>query len=777
MDLSTLVIEEELNAFLATAYSSLLREYIIFTIAMVISFVIFPIFAVWILNRRDRSRAGAGKPYKAYTHRHQAKVGIHITVYSLMLVLAIRALCLDAMRVESVNVYGQKMIVLHILLLLLSAAAAWKLFKWRVSGLFLTGAFVFFYTACEQYKRLLILHSNMSRSAKFTPVEEYTLYIVNDYGLTYAMAVSLSAVVIVTALAVYYYRRRFLFLPEKLDLPTCDFCGQMISPGDGFCTCCGKPLRNRVAAHVIESLDDKTYCGTCGRYMNDTFCLFCNKENKEAIKKVNRELFWEKMASGSRHVVLVICIVALMISNMIGSVTDIESGSTNSKNAFVERLLEFYNDPDQASDPEWLAGFDSAARALNVVDTRWYYVKPRSLKSNELIYFHVYANASFRQMKGIEQMQQAAHDAAEGRTLAAESRQKIENLTNYFDQTILEQTNAGKYTVLFFRQKDLLGNFGYLCLNALHTILPAVNIVWVAIAVLTVCTVMWIAMMNGFAFGAVMAWEKKILAARANTDARISKYAASYKAPAAGRTLYRAAVAVLNCWRSLLRIANEVWMLFVELAGAVVLFASLFRPRNIVRCVRWLKTGLTAPKNSRAGMSATYQRMQRKSMIIAVVIVAVYFTLFLGIAFKSGIADKLPNKPVYLVVAKAVTVDYAADITQTILDIETTGTLTDAQKEQLYTLIDLQMEADQMLLDYDISQLDDYQELHAGLCSLCKDDMEALKRLRAAIDEGFIPSKELQKNYASLRGEQYLWAIQKLTPEFVLLNVEITMDL
>lgn len=777
MDLSTLFIEEELEVFLETAYSSLLREYTFFTIAMAVSFVIFTIFAVWILNRRDRNRTRVGKPYKAYTHRDQAKHGIHVAVYLLMPVFAARTLYLDMPRVESVNVYGWKIVVLNVLFLLFSAAAAWMLFKWRVSGLFMTGAFVLFYTVCEQYKHLLILKSDMSLHAKFTPVEEYTLYIVNDYELIYAMAVSLLAVIVITLLAVYYYRRRFLFLPGKLTLPTCEYCGQMISPDDRFCTCCGKPLGNRSAVHVIESLDRKLYCGICGRFTNGTVCLDCNKENEEELKKAIQERAREKRVSLGRNVALVICMVTLLILNMTGSVKDIQFGSAKANNAFVERWGEFSNNPDQASDSEWLAGFDSAAKALYVVDARWYYVKPRSLKANELIYFHVYANASFRQMKVIEQMQQAAHDAAEGRISATDSKREITDLNNRFNQTIDEQSNALQYYVLPAGQNDLLGKFGYMCLDGLHAFLPMVNIVWVAGAVLTICMVMWIVMMNDFASEAVMVWEQKIQAARAKADARISKYAAVYKAPTAGKPLYRTAAAGLNCWRSLLRIANEVWMLFVELASAVVLFASLFRLRNIGKCARWLKAGLTAPKNSSAGMSESYKSLQRKSTMFSAVIVAAFFALCLGPSLMNGGAQEPSDRQMYLNAAKAAAVDYAVDITQTISDIGTTGTFTEEQKEQFYALIDLQIEADQTLLNYDISQLDDYQEMHAGLCALCKDDLEALKRLQAVIDEGLIPSKELQKNYASLRGERYLWAVQELMSEFAGLGAEMIMDL
>lgn len=140
----------------------------------------------------------------------------------------------------------------------------------------------------------------------------------------------------------------------------------------------------------------------------------------------------------------------------------------------------------------------------------WYYVKPRSVKANELIYFQMYANASFRQMKAIEQIQQEVHNAAEGRTSEEDSRREFTDLGNYFNQTIDEQSDALRYKALFAQQYDLLGKFGYICLDGLHAFLPMVNIVWAAIAVLTVCTVMWIVMMNGFASDAGMKWEQKI---------------------------------------------------------------------------------------------------------------------------------------------------------------------------------------------------------------------------------------------------------------------------
>ena len=774
MDMSTLTIEEELRTFLTTAYSSLLKEYTLFTLAMVILGVILPIFVVWILNRRDQNSVMESKPYKAYTQKNQAKRGIHMAVYLMMPVLAARKLYLNMQLRASVDIYGEEIIVLDILLFLLSVVAAWNLSKWRVPGLFMTGAFVIFYAVCDQYQDLYIVKSDMAFQARLTPVGGYTLYVVDDYYVIRSMAVSLLAVIVLTLIASYYYKRRFLFLPGKLNFPSCEYCGQIISHGDTFCTCCGQRLRNSSVTPVIKSLDKKSYCGTCGHFTNGNICVACNKGKADYLKKAVREVASEKKASLSRNAVVAICAAILLLWNMAGSVMSMERGSAVANNAFVQRWKEFYSDPDKASDPEWLAGFDSAANALYVVDARWYYIKPRSVKSNELAYFSVYADASFQQMEVIEQKQQAVHVIAEGRALSEDIRPDLTVLQNNFDQTIQLQANALQYYAEPTKQWDLLGKFGYMCLDGMHTFLPFVDTSLIAIAILVACMVMLIILMNHFASDAVMGWEQKIQDARAKANTRISKYTA-YTIPTAENILYRTAAAGINCGCSLLRIVNEVWILFVQLVGTVALFVSLFRLKNISNCIRWLKAGLTDPKDSRAVLSEAYKRNQRKVTIIAVV--AVIFAVSFGAILIGDGAQDPSDDLTYLVAAKAAATDYSVDISKSISDICNTGILSEEQKERFYVLIDIQIEADQAILNYDISQLKDYQELHAGLCSLCKDDIDVLQCLRALIEEGHIPSKELQKNYDSLRGANYLWVVQKLMSEFAALNVETIFEL
>lgn len=88
------------------------------------------------------------------------------------------------------------------------------------------------------------------------------------------------------------------------------------------------------------------------------------------------------------------------------------------------------------------------------------------------------------------------------------------------------------------------------------------------------------------------------------------------------------------------------------------------------------------------------------------------------------------------------------------------------------------MNFDQMVIRYDISgELEEYAELHAGLCSLCEDDLQALQSIRKSIENDMVPSTELLKNYTSLRGENYRWVIERLAGELMLLGIDQAFDL
>lgn len=90
----------------------------------------------------------------------------------------------------------------------------------------------------------------------------------------------------------------------------------------------------------------------------------------------------------------------------------------------------------------------------------------------------------------------------------------------------------------------------------------------------------------------------------------------------------------------------------------------------------------------------------------------------------------------------------------------------------MYALFDKQIEADRRILDYDMTKLDDCLVFHAGLCGLCEDDIKMIESIKETLDNNLVPSRELNKNYASLRGKNYAWVLEELVQK----SLEVTID-
>lgn len=778
MVLPTDAIENELIAFLSTAYSDLVQEYIFFTVAMLISCAVIPIFIVWMFNKSDRKHAKAGCPYKAYTYKKTTPLGIHTVVKFMMPVLAVRKMYCCLRPTESTYLYGVKLIVFCGLLILLAILAMVGLSKFRIFGLFSTGAFVFCFAALEQYQNLLAITADMRNRTQFETISQYTVYIVDDYIMTQSMAFSFAALITLILLAIYYYKRRFLFMPGKLSLPSCKNCGQVISKGDDFCTCCGKRLLINPIKQVIIPLDQKPFCERCGSFTNKSVCIKCNKKMSDYVKKTTKEKLDKMKTSLLRGLILGTVILVLFLLNLDGLMSDIESGSARVNNAFVERWNEFDNDLNLASDSEWLAGFDSVAEALYQMDARWRSVNPRSVQSDCLAYFMVYTNASFQQMKALEQSVENVHKAAQGELTAVEIRTELTWLQYEYNKTLQMQASATNYYGSVSAQWDILGKIAYICFDGLRTLLPQVNIVLVSIVCMAGCTLVLMYMLNGFSNTATTKLEQWLQNTTNRADIRNEKYSPARFVATPMTLLRRTAATGKDCWLYLIRAASELWLLIVHLICMVGLLFSLFSSQNIGRCIHWLKAGLTDVKGVRANPSAAHKHNQRcTSLVAAIIVVMIFGVCALCVNRFSLLTYESSDNQEYLFAAKAATNDYTVDISKILIDVCNAKNLTQKNKELLYDLIQAQVEADQVILAYDMTGLDDYQALHAGLQSLCRDDIETLQRIKATIEDGLVPSQELQRNYYGLRGENYLWVINEVAQEFVIHAVKTAFDL
>lgn len=778
MGLSTVDIENELMALLSTAYSKLIREYILFTAAMLISCAVVPIFIVWMFNKSDRKRTKSGCSCKAYTHKKSTPLVIHTVVKFMMPVLAVRELYYCLRLTGSMELYGVELIVFCGFLLLLAILAMVGLSKFHVFGLLSAGAFIFCFAAFEQYRNLLAVASDMRDRTRYDMIGQYTLYIVEDYAVTKSMAISFVAFAALTLFAVYYYKRRFLFMPGKLSLPSCKYCGQVISKGDDFCTCCGKQLPINPIKQVIISLDRKPFCGRCGSFTNQSVCIKCNKKMPDYVKKITKEKVDKMKKSLLRGLILGAAVIVLILLGSGILVENIQSGSARVNNAFVERWNEFGNTPDIAFKSEWLAGFDSAAEALYQVDARWRSVNPRSVQSNILVYFMVYTDASFRQMKVLEQIVENVHRAAQGELSTDEIHTEFAGLQDEFNETIQLQASAGMYNGAVSAQQDILGKLGYICFDGLRMLLPQVNTFLVSIFFIVGCVLVLIYMLNDFSGTAITKLEYRLQKAMNSVDTWNEKYSPTRSEAGSTTCLRRIAAMGKGCWFCLIRVASELWLLVLHLLGTVGLLSSLVSPQNIGGCIRWVKAGLTDVKGVRTGPSAAYKREQRLDSLVATVALIMMFGIG---AFCANVISTLTggssDAQEYLYTAKAAAIDYSMDISKILLDISNSRTLTEENKELFYDLIQAQIEADQAIIAYDMTGLDDYQALHVGLQSMCRDDIEVLLRIQAAIEDGFVPSWELQRNYAGIRGENYLWVIKELASKFTGIAAEMAFDL
>lgn len=778
MLLSTDAIENELMVFLSTAYSNLIQEYILFTVAMLISCAVIPIFIVWMFNKSDKELAKIGSPYKAYTHKKTTPLRTHTVVKFMMPVLAVRKMYFCLRLTKSMELYGVELIVFCGFLILLAILAMVGLSKFRIFGLLSAGAFVLCFAAFEQYQNLLAVASDIHNRTRYETIGQYAVYIADDYIVTQSMAFSFAALITLTLLAVYYYRRRFLFMPGKLNLPSCKNCGQVISKGDVFCTCCGKQLPINPIKQVIIPLDQKPFCAKCGSFTNKSVCIKCDQTMSEYMKKTAKEKLNEMKTSLRRGLIFVTVIVTLLLLNSDRLVTNLVFDSEKVNNAFVKRWDDFDSDMTLASEPEWLAGFDSAAEALYQIDARWRSVNPRAVQSDCLAFFMVYADASFRQMKVLERSVENVHKAAQGELVANEIHTELVGIQNEFNQTIQMQASAIKHYGPVFNQWDTLGIFGYTCFDGLRTLLPQVDIIFVSIICMVGCTLILIYMLNGFSSTVTIRFEQRLQDATDQANIRNKKYSPSRLATAPTPLLYKTAAAAKGCCFCLIRVASELWLLIVHLIGTVCLLFSLFRPQNISNCIHWLKAGLTDVKGVRAGPSAAYKRNQKRTaLVVAIIVVMIIGVGILYTDSNSTLTGELSGDQGYLFAANIAANDYAMDISKILADIYNTKTLTIENKEFLYDLIEAQIEADQIIITYDMTGLDDYQALHAGLQSLCRDDIEALQRIRTTIEDGLVPSQELLINYISLRSENYFWVIDEISLELITLAAKMAAEL
>lgn len=336
MDLSTTTISEKMDQYLSTAYQTLSREYIFFSLAIVMACIILPVFSIRILGKYERRQAEKeGKLCRVYLFKSTSNLKFHYTISVVLLVLAVRRLFRSIRLVANSEIYGIGIICCGLLLLLFAFLSIINLLKFRSRGLIMTGIFVVCFMAYRQYLRLQDANTMLQQAADYNVIVKYAIYPMIDYVVTSSMMMSMLVLIFILCTTFYYYRRRFLFMPGKLDMPRCKICGNPISKGDNFCICCGTNAWVNPIVQKAIPLDKEKYCKKCGKVLGELGCLKCGGAGQ--LEEYGRNKLKDKRKGIIRGAVFALFIFAVLYIPIAEDVTaGLQKGSAEVNNVFVK---------------------------------------------------------------------------------------------------------------------------------------------------------------------------------------------------------------------------------------------------------------------------------------------------------------------------------------------------------------------------------------------------------------------------------------------------------
>ena len=777
-----------LSDYLATAYSGLIKEYILFQIASILLFFTLPIA---ILRFSSKIRDGA------YLFRPAtSKVG-HLLYMAYLLFVGIWALF--ARSTETVK-YGRVVAVCVLFLIIITVI---QLFRWRASGIAL--AFISLISFCIFKNWIWISLCLMDDLNTFTLLERNMLYSFHDYLLFSGMLLSAFTVALAVFVSVYYYKRRYLF--KIIQTPKCRNCGNYILRGQNFCTYCGEELHeNPIKNGLPEPADRVSYCGRCGKILTRGVCANCEGKEK-AVKKVIEETAKDVTGGGIPDTIKNAIIFALLVAVMFVPLIlnhNFERGSSKVENAYVETWNEFFTDASVAADDTWYQKFEDTADALFIFDTKWVNVNPRTIKFYELPYFLDYTKATYSQMESVQNSKDivktvrgvlkdyAGNGKSDDNIVWSEVDDAIKESAVYtsllHDLEVaggdpsgyaVEADEQGELTpikiALYINSDEFnasveaqsralpkklvdYGNINVL----LHTAIDGIRF-WASrlgnLNVVSIVLIIWAVLMLLLilnTFDEKLEWNNalaRILKAERGLD--------SFETD--GTVLYRLGKLFLY----LLYIIRVMIAQLILLAVGVLLFAaslvSLYRPANIRAVFAWAYHGVFDNAKNKTHTETDSDYIKRDKLVTAAAYaigVAIPLLLILGsYGVSRMIGGKISRQSELEEMAIAVTMKYSVNLSQMLSDISFSGEIKD--KDSVIELIDQQLESDQRILDYTDAYTRDAQLLD-GLKAMSKDDAEILEDIREMIENDEIPSQEMIRNYASIRGQNYTWILEDM---------------
>jgi hypothetical protein len=467
------------------------------------------------------------------------------------------------------------------------------------------------------------------------------------------------------------------------------------------------------------------------------------------------------IGAGKSAATMIVLFAIVFIPAFLGGVVKpLTAGSAAVNNAYVEKLNEFWKDPEVAKSKDWVNGFTSAGNALYAVNERCFYIDPGALSHNDLLFYALYAEASYDQMVVLEDIAAAVQAA---------DQSNIEALMQRFNATIDKQAQAVNRSRSWLQgDESVFVQLPALLVDGVRFYVSQfnINMLTVAIMILALGALAFLLALEAISSVGISKVELLIERFNRNTHRMISSKPVRYHPETGEQRIFRRfkAVALGGMGFYLVCIVRGLLSFLFLLLGAVFLLVSIIRPRNFLSLGKWIKSALfhraPRPEKTDTVRYAAYRKEKRKTnMIVGIVVVSLFSVIF---AATNIFSPAKPDQLEYLDVADSVLIGYSMDISAWLAELKSDpgAALSDEKKQVVLGWIENQVQAIASVRQYaDVP--DEYKAFHAGLDKLCLDEDVYLTAFRECVDEGEVPTQAMMSNYVSLRAKNYSWLLSE----------------
>lgn len=723
-DNSTLEIAHKLDALIPAANSNLCIEYVLFTAACLITVMVVVPFLFKTFCK------------SAYLYKDTTPMTLHKVLILFPPVMS----CWNLLKV-----IGNPRVLPVLFSVLLILFALWNsrwLYRLKVRGCVGTIAFFWAYAAFHQWEWLKAI--DISGADTMSVPARYIRLCMNDYYVVKAMSITAVLVVITLIMAVYFYKRRFIFQPGKLSsFLKCSYCGKTIEKGDAYCRNCGTLLSvNPLYSPVRKILDTKKYCEKCGGMIVKQLecCPKCDPN-----KKLNTT--WDKLKEAMKNNIVYLILMVIFYFVMWGPILVspqriLPANVEDAQMAVFEKYADLRNDPKLAEDSDWINGFHEDLEYLYLMDSKWAYVARRSFRGDALLFYSQYAEASYDQMRALEELWRASLER---------DYEKIASLEDEFRRTITNQQQASSYAMLHQPEMDLISKGEQFLYDGSRFYLQHVSFFLVSALLLAADLIMLYIVLYSFNAGGVTKTEKRLEKLLLQSEKRYYKNSIQYTAKTECTGVLRRIWDILRTGilRHLYRIVSELAILLWTVFSALILFLSVFRIGNWIKCIKWLHRGLCCG-GGKDTQYVAYRSAQKKQNIIALSIALLLFVTFFVI---NRIQNPVPTKEDYMELCGQVIYGNSLDITALLqMGGVPDNSVIEEQLAHITAYENFVKENGALYSD---------EHFILGMNSLCREDRKCLESLRSYALTGQFPSRNVFENYVKLRGRNYIWLLDE----------------